>query len=343
MTSPLVSVLVPVYDVEEYLPQCLDSIIGQSYTNLEIICVNDGSTDNSLSILYSYARLDSRIRIINQTNKGLSAVRDVAIAAAQGKYSMIVDSDDWIDSNTIEDVVHVAEQENLDVVFFPYISEHLTHSDKHPLWANSHIFDKQECANLSKRMIGPTGKEFTNVLALDSCATVWGKLYKSVLLKPCSSVSTQLIGTAEDALLNAECMRSVRSAAYMDSCWYHYRKSRPTQLTNSYKPKLFEQVHRLYELMGQFVDEEIKAQALQNRIACNLFGLGYNATDPSLALSEQYVHIREILEDDTFHTALCRVEVTYLPIYWKFFLYAGRQKRVTTLLCMMKIFRLLMR
>ena len=343
MPFPLVSILVPVYNVEDYLQQCLNSITRQSYTNLEIICVNDGSTDNSLSILQSFAKDDKRIRIINQQNSGLAAVRDVAISAACGKYAMIVDADDWIDENSVEDTVHIAENEHLDVVFFPYISEHLSHSDKHPLFAHPHVFDQQECSNLSKRMIGPTGSEFTNILALDSCTTVWGKLYKSTLLKPYRSVSTQIVGTAEDALLNIECMQDVRAAAYINSCWYHYRKSRPSQLTSSYKPNLFDQIHQLYAHMQRFVNDEQKSQALQNRIACNLFGLGYNATDPSLSLTQQYTHLREILNDTTIHTALCKVETAYLPIYWQFFLLTGRKKWTCILHCMMHFFRLLMK
>ena len=85
-SSPVISVIVPIYNVEKYLERCLDSIIVQTYRNFEIIAVNDGSTDNSLSILNRYARNDDRIRIINQKNKGLSGARNSAIKVSNGRY-----------------------------------------------------------------------------------------------------------------------------------------------------------------------------------------------------------------------------------------------------------------
>ena len=88
-----ISVVVPVYNTEKYLSRCLESIINQTYKNLEIICINDGSADNSQNILNKYAQLDRRIVIINQKNSGLSAVRNVGIESASGEYLTFVDRD----------------------------------------------------------------------------------------------------------------------------------------------------------------------------------------------------------------------------------------------------------
>ena len=107
---PKISVIVPVYNVEEYLPKCLASIVNQTFKDIEIICVNDGSTDNSLDILRTYAEKDSRIKVINQTNQGLSAARNTGIKAAQGKYLAFVDSDDYINLNTYEIVNRIIKQ-----------------------------------------------------------------------------------------------------------------------------------------------------------------------------------------------------------------------------------------
>ena len=94
-----VSIIVPVYNIEKYLAKCLDSLINQTLEDIEIICVNDGSTDNSAEILNEYAQKDCRIKIINQDNAGLSAARNTGINAANGEYIGYVDSDDWIDLN----------------------------------------------------------------------------------------------------------------------------------------------------------------------------------------------------------------------------------------------------
>ena len=97
-----ISIIVPVYNVEKYLSECLDSIINQSYKNIEIILINDGSTDSSLEICQKYQKNDKRIKLISQANKGLSISRNNGMKIATGKYIMFVDSDDIIHSRMIE-------------------------------------------------------------------------------------------------------------------------------------------------------------------------------------------------------------------------------------------------
>ena len=97
-----VSIVVPVYNVERYLARCLDSCLIQTFSDIEIICVNDGSTDSSLEILQAYANLDSRVKIITKDNGGLSSARNVGIENAVGEYILCVDSDDYISSTTIK-------------------------------------------------------------------------------------------------------------------------------------------------------------------------------------------------------------------------------------------------
>ena len=100
-----ISIIVPVYNVEKYLPECLESLIHQTLKDIEIICINDGSTDNSLSILKDYAKKDSRIRIINKENWGISAARNSGINTAMGDFLSFIDSDDWIDLDFFENLI----------------------------------------------------------------------------------------------------------------------------------------------------------------------------------------------------------------------------------------------
>ena len=104
----MISIVIPVYNVAAYLPQCLDSLVNQTYRDLEIICVNDGSKDNSLEILQQYASQDSRIRIISRENRGIAASRNEALAQAQGDWVMFVDSDDWVDVQTCQSALDLA-------------------------------------------------------------------------------------------------------------------------------------------------------------------------------------------------------------------------------------------
>ncbi len=116
--SPKISVIIPVYNVEPYLRQCLDSVVNQTMRDIEIICVNDGSTDGSLAILEEYAAQDERITVISQENGGLNAARNAGLSRVTGEYIAIVDSDDWVELNICERVYGAAQKANAEVVMF---------------------------------------------------------------------------------------------------------------------------------------------------------------------------------------------------------------------------------
>lgn len=112
---PAISVIVPVYNTQKFLEKCLESIINQTFKDIEIICINDGSTDNSMSILNDYSEIDSRIKIINQKNAGLSCARNTGINNAKGEYIGFVDSDDWIDLDFFEKLYNAAKNYDADI------------------------------------------------------------------------------------------------------------------------------------------------------------------------------------------------------------------------------------
>lgn len=117
---PLVSVIVPVYNTEKYVKKCILSILNQTYKNIELIVVNDGSTDKSIEVADNLLRNNLNSIIINQKNKGLSEARNEGIKVATGKYIFLLDSDDYIDSNVITTMVKKSEKEDLDVVIGKY-------------------------------------------------------------------------------------------------------------------------------------------------------------------------------------------------------------------------------
>lgn len=120
----VVSVIVPVYNVECYLERCLDSILSQTYTNLEIILINDGSTDQSSQICDAYVKRDPRIRVIHQRNQGVSAARDVGLENATGEFIGFVDADDWIEPDMYEVMIYKIQEENCEVVICDYDEIH---------------------------------------------------------------------------------------------------------------------------------------------------------------------------------------------------------------------------
>ncbi len=120
---PAISVIVPIYDVEEYLPKCLKSLICQSYTDIEILLIDDGSSDSSSQICDTFAAADSRVKVFHTSNKGISAARNLGIEKAKGDYLMFVDGDDWVEPDFCAVPLGVALQENADVVMFGFSKE----------------------------------------------------------------------------------------------------------------------------------------------------------------------------------------------------------------------------
>ena len=116
--KPLISVPIPVFNAERYLRRCLNSVVNQTYRNLEVIIVDDGSSDGSGQICDDYAARDSRIRVIHQENKGVAAARNAALDIATGDYILFVDSDDWIEKDTCAYLLSIVEEQQPDMVFF---------------------------------------------------------------------------------------------------------------------------------------------------------------------------------------------------------------------------------
>ena len=116
--NPLISVIVPVYNVEDYLISCMDSIINQTLENIEVICINDGSTDESLKILKEYEKKDERVKVYSKQNSGQGTARNFGLENAIGEYVLFVDSDDWIDIETCEILYDVAKSKELDLLIF---------------------------------------------------------------------------------------------------------------------------------------------------------------------------------------------------------------------------------
>jgi len=126
----MISVVVPVYNVEAYLPECLDSILNQTYRDIEIILVDDGSTDRCGEICDEYARRDARIRVFHTNNRGLAVARNLGLEHVRGSYVSFIDSDDWIEPDSMEKLLNAVVQYNADIAVGKVCREYIGHSDK---------------------------------------------------------------------------------------------------------------------------------------------------------------------------------------------------------------------
>ena len=172
MDSPLLTIAVAVYNTGKYLKECMDSVVNQTYQNLEVICVNDCSTDNSLEILKEYAAKDKRIQVItNEKNLGLGVVRNVGMDAAQGEYILFIDSDDWLDLTTCEKLISKAMENDADVVFY---LAYVVNGDKKKGW-------KKFCD--VSHFSYPLSLEDRRALLKNPNAQTWSRLLKLKFMK----------------------------------------------------------------------------------------------------------------------------------------------------------------
>ena len=316
--TPMVSIVVPVYNVERYLRQCLDSLVNQTYQNVEIICVDDGSTDRSGEILNQYGESDARISVFYVENAGVSSARNKALSYASGKYIMYVDSDDWIDVRTCEKAVFKAEEQAADLVMWPYIREFPDHSVPKAIFSEEKTFHAAECRELQRRMIGLLGTELAHPENADALCTVWGKLYLRELIAQNEIHFTDLqrIGTYEDGLFNLHYLAHVKNITYIPDYLSHYRKN--SGMTSKYRTELAAQWQNLFSDMRSYIELEKCGSdfdaALNNRISLSIIGLGLNAL--ALPNREALKEIRGILSEKEYRAAIKTLPMRCFPPHW---------------------------
>ena len=204
-----VSMVVPVYNVEKYLDRCIKSILNQKYQDMEIILINDGSTDNSLAICEKYREQDSRIIIINKANQGLSAARNDGVEVASGEYIMFIDSDDYIDDSLVSEAVEIMQKEDVDLVRFNFCKEGkvFRRTNKYLLPVNC-VLDS----------LGEEVKK--NIFETDNLSNCWVTLFKSSIVKGMKFDTD--VKFAEDLLFMAEYLKLAKKIYISDKCYYHY-------------------------------------------------------------------------------------------------------------------------
>lgn len=324
---PLISIVVPIYNVANYLNMCIDSIINQTYMNLEIILINDGSKDDSGRICDEYAANDSRIVVIHQDNQGVAQARNNGIARAHGEYIMFVDGDDWVDLDMCESLMTVLIQYNVQSVMCAYVREYPCNSLPRVLHSENIVWSGSE---FQRKVCGPINDELSNPAYLDCYVTMWGKLYPYDLIKGVTVTDLSLIGTTEDALYNLEAFCNIESILYINKPFYHYRKELRKSVSGSYKPKLESQWDNLYEKMLKVIEgnkcNDIYLSALNNRIALNILGIGLNCIQDNSNFIKKYRRIKKALSHKKRNEALKQLSTEYMPIYWKLFYFSARHK-----------------
>lgn len=335
---PIISIILPVYNSEKYLCKCLDSLIAQTFRDIEIICVNDGSTDNCKDILDGYLKTDKRIKVININHLGPSGARNVGIKHAKGEYIMFVDSDDYIDLKTCETAYNEAIDENAQVVLWAYVSEYTTgrRNEKHLFGEDKVVLcDDEVRKKIHRRFFGLLGRELAHPELADSFSAVWNKLYKASLIKDNSVefVDTQIIGTSEDALFNIDVFKYVTRCVYIDRILYHYNHydhdADSVSFTSEYKPNLQSEWQKLFKIMAERIAEsnleDYYRLSLNNRISLSIIGFGLNLLQSNMSGKAMRLELQRVLGSEIYKEACKNLTLKYFPLHWKIFFFFAKQ------------------
>lgn len=347
MENILISIIIPIYNSEAYLSQCLESVLNQTYKNIEVICINDGSTDGSADILDYYKKNDSRVKVVSIENGGISNARNTGHNYVTGQYIMYIDSDDWIEPDTCEKALNVAKNYDADVVFWNYIREFEGSSKPQYIFDKQDlVFDNKEDINkLRRKFFGPYEQELANPEKLDSIVTVWGKLYKVEMITGtnASFVNTKEV-VAEDLLFNVHAFTYVTKAVYLSDCLIHYRKTNYKSYTKKYDSGFVSRLENLYDKLADYAEEnncdKTHISSLNNRRCLNIIGIGMNLLNADNSVNK-YKEIKSVLNSVEFVYALKQLELKYFPMHWKVFFMFVKCKFAFGVYLMLKIIRYL--
>ena len=234
--NPMVSIVIPIYNVEIYLKKCINSILNQNFNDFEIILVNDGSTDSSLDICNEYLKKDTRINLVNKTNGGLSSARNAGLNVAKGKYISFIDPDDCINENYFNILINKAEMNDCDVIVSGYRT----------VPNNVDIIPSYKLNEVLK------GTDFIlssdNVHSKNELCFVWRYLYKLKLIKENKIKFNEKIFIGEDVTFNLEVLVNANKVMAISDILYYYTINNPTSLMrNKFKPNLESSLIKQYE------------------------------------------------------------------------------------------------
>ena len=263
MEKPLISVIVPVYNIERYVGICIESIINQTYKNLEIVIVDDGSRDRCPEICDLYESKDTRIRVIHKPNGGLVSARKAGLQQANGDYISYVDGDDWIGPGFIEGLYTAAKNNNADMVCAGQTRDLFSKSEHFTNPIPAGIYEGERLQALWKSMIS-----YGSYYRPGITTYVWNKLFRREILLSLQALVDNRISIGEDAAVTYPALAACKCVAVVDNVAYHYRQREDSMLKQnmSYADEA-QKLGYLYDYLGKWadtmpVDLDIKKQVV---------------------------------------------------------------------------------
>lgn len=244
-----ISIIVPIYKIkEEHLRACIESLIGQTHKNIEILLVDDGSPDQCGAICDEYAEQDNRIRVIHQQNRGVSVARNAGIEAAAGRYLIFVDGDDWLEADCCERMLYEIEQRRNNIVFFKHCIE-TEYDTKYLPDASSMEINKEKLKKIQLHIL----KGESELYGFDERAP-WGKIIKSEFIKKNHLKYIEGIRKAQDVLFNLYLYEMLEAAYFINYTGYHYRIN-DYSVNRRYNPDMPEITKSMIKEAERFINQ----------------------------------------------------------------------------------------
>ena len=326
-SKPKVSIVIPVYNVEKYLMRCMDSVRKQTYTNLEIILIDDGSKDRSGVICDELAAQDKRIRVVHKKTGGQPEARNTALRLPPaGALLMFVDSDDWLDLNTVEVCVNLfAKYPETQCVLFPYIREFGDRQGAIDFFGSEpRIFDAEEVRlKIFRRLIGPYGDEKRHPDSMSDINAMWGKMFDARALENHFFVDVKEIGSAEDGLFNLDVFQHIHHAVYTPSIHYHYNKENNSSVVHTYNKNLFQTrlnyYRRVEDILKEITHDDSYYVSLNNRKVFEILLLNVNIINSDLSTQKRLSLIDELLSERELQNWFDSFSFSDLGVIWKIY------------------------
>lgn len=296
---PLFSIIVPIYKVQKYLAQCVDSIINQSYKNIEIILVDDGSPDNCPQICDEYAELDTRVKVIHKQNGGSGSARQAGAVIAAGKYIACVDGDDWISETYFERFAKIIAIEKPDIICCGMILTSEIGEIKCPFKMQTGLYTRRNIEN----------KIFPVLIEREDGAyfspSVWAKVFKKEIYRPQQLVVNPAIKIGEDNACVKPCIYRAQTLYIIEDCLYYYRQNQ-TSITRNKKPFDWDGP----KLIGQHFEKQINMtehdfqEQVDRNVVHNLFNVAVSQFNLNNGYGNISKDIKEHLIDSYYVNAI---------------------------------------
>ncbi|MDY5213026.1 glycosyltransferase family 2 protein [Intestinibacter sp.] len=326
---PLFSVIVPIYNVERFVQQCIDSILGQTYGDFELILVNDGSTDKCPEICNVYAELDKRIRVIHKPNGGLVSARNAGVLVAKGEYVVYVDGDDWVEENWLETLNNLIKKYKPDIINY---GAYKSSDGKYENLKTANFEGFYDEVALKEEIVPYLlyDKRFS-FFSFGILPAVWSKAIKTDILKE-NICKEEKITFGEDVACTYNCIMQAKTFFATKECLYYYRQNRES-MTKAYDSKRFERVKILFDYLNHSLIEkypELEEQYKYYQLFCIFYAI-LNESKNNINLISISKRCEEQMSKNEFDKILTNTSNMQLGILWRFVFFIMKSSKYVLL------------